>query len=345
MTGEKATDVSDASGTMLFDVAHRVWSTEMIELLDFSPDHFPQAYESIEITGTVLPGIAKELGINTDVPVIAGAGDQAAAAISCGAFEEGVLVANIGSGGIIFLALDSPKIDPTLGLHTFCHAIRDKWHFLGVVQTAGLALRWFRDTFGQEEQEIAQTQHTDVYDVLVQKAREIAPGCDGLVFLPYLMGERSPHRDPFARGVFFGASMHHHKGYFIRALLEGVAYAMRDCVESAREAGVQLAKYYTGSSGGYQAQLWREIQADILGADLISLKTVESSACGAALLAGAASGLYDDIQAIQQDFTEELWHTLSDHGRSGLYENYYKIYRKLYVQLQSVFQETARLKN
>ncbi|MGI6148810.1 MAG: xylulokinase [Firmicutes bacterium] len=341
LTGVPGTDVSDASGTMLFDVARRTWSEELVRTLDIPLRWLPPAYESGEIVGNLLPEVATELGLRAGIPVIAGAGDQAAAGVACGALTEGVAAANIGSGGIVFIAMDSPKVDPSFGVHTFCHAVEGKWHLLGVVQTAGLALKWFTKTFCREEAAAAEICDKNVYDVLLQKASHVPPGCEGLVFLPYLMGERSPHRDPNARGVFFGAQLHHGKEYFTRAVLEGVAFAMRDCVETARQMGVKLDTYYTGAGGGYQGRLWRQIQADIFGANLVTLNVQESSASGAAMLAGHACGLYESLEAAYRAGVQPLWYTEYDESNHARYQSLYTVYRRLYTNLRSLFKELA----
>ena len=337
MTGRIATDVSDASGTMLFDVVRRTWSEELLELLEIPLNWLPPAYESSQIVGMLLPSAARELGISENIPVIAGAGDQAAAAVAWGALSEGVVAANIGSGGIVFITVDSPKVDPNFGVHTFCHAVEGKWRFLGVVQTAGLALKWFLDSFCREEFDAARICGLDPYDVLLRKAGNVVQGCEGLTFLPYLMGERSPHRNPDARGVFFGMQFHHKKEHFIRAVLEGVAFAMRDCVETVRALGVKIDKYNTGSGGGYQGQLWRQIQADIFGDNLTSLDVKESSATGAGMLAGFACGMYESLENAFKSGVAQRWYTEYDLSSHHQYEENYQLYKQLYINLRSLF--------
>ncbi len=284
LTGDKATDVSDASGTLLFDVKRRDWSGEMFDAVEIDRKLFPKVFESIEITGTVSAAGARETGLLAGTPVVAGAGDNAAGAIGMGIVRPGMVSATIGTSGVIFAVTDAPVLDARGRIHTLCHAVPNRWHLTGVTQGAGLSLRWFRDNFGA----------VDSYEDLTAKAEEIPSGADGAIWLPYLMGERTPHLDSGARAAFVGLTASHTKAHLVRAVLEGIAFSLRDSIEIFRELQIPLASIRLGG-GGARSALWQQIQADVYGQTVETIEAEEGAAFGAAILAGVGTGAWETV--------------------------------------------------
>jgi xylulokinase len=289
LTGERATDVADASGTLLLDVAHRRWSDSMLDSLHIEESCLPALYESSEITGRVSQQAAAETGLREGTPVVAGAGDQAAGAVGMGIVRPGAVSATIGTSGVVFAATDRPALDRRGRVHTFCHAIPNRWHVMGVTQAAGLSLRWFRDQFGPRD-----TSDGYPYDSLCKEAALAPPGSDGVLWAPYLMGERTPHLDPNARAAFTGLTMSHRRAHVIRAILEGVAYSLRDTLTIFAEMDVPVETIRLGG-GGARAPLWRQIQADVYGRAVEVLAAEEGAAYGAALLAGVGARVWSSV--------------------------------------------------
>ncbi len=342
LTGEFATDVSDASGTLLFDVTHRRWSKEMLSALDLDSSLLPQAYESPEITGELTREAALLTGLVAGTPVVGGAGDQAASAVGNGIVLPGLTSATLGSSGVMFAYTGDPKLDPGGRIHTFCHAVPGKWHVMGVTQGAGLSLRWFRDHFGMTEEWYAGLTDIDVYDLLMNEAAKAPAGSNSLLFLPYLMGERTPHLDPEARGMWFGLTAVHTRSHLIRAILEGVAFSLRDSLEIFKELEIPVEQI-RASGGGSRSFLWRQIQADIYDKELVTLKTSEGSAFGAALLAGVGARTYASVeesarQAIQ--IRECLYPRLSNRN---VYDRLYEVYRSLYPAVRGMAHRLSEL--
>jgi xylulokinase len=315
LTGEFATDVSDASGTLLFDVTNRRWSHEMLSALDLDAKLLPRAYESVEITGQITPEAAVLTGLSAGTPVVGGAGDQAASAVGNGIVEPG---------------------------HTFCHAVPGKWHVMGVTQGAGLSLRWFRDNFGASECWFARHTDADAYDLIIDEARKIPPGSGGVLWLPYLMGERTPHLDAQARGMWFGLTAVHTRAHLIRSILEGVAFSLRDSIEIFRELKIPVEQIRS-SGGGSRNFTWREIQADIFGRELVTLRTSEGSAFGAALLAGVAAKTYSSVSeaAAESIQVKESMTPLAENVKA--YDRYYQVYRDLYPAVRDLAHTLANL--
>ncbi|NNE99470.1 MAG: xylulokinase [Pyrinomonadaceae bacterium] len=284
MTGKVATDVSDASGTLMLDVSKRKWSAEVISRLGINHELLPAVYESHELTGEVTENCAAETGLEAGIPVVAGAGDNAAGAIGMGTVGPGQTSVTIGTSGVAFTVIDKPKIDLKGRIHTFCHAIPDRWHLTGVTQAAGYSLKWFRDNFGAGKD----------YVELVSEAEEIEPGADGLIWTPYLMGERTPHVDPNARASLIGLTASHTNAHVVRAILEGVAFSLKDCLEVFRELDLPIGRIRLGG-GGAKSDLWRKIQADIYGQTVETIAAEEGAAFGAALLAGVGAGAWSSI--------------------------------------------------
>ncbi len=288
LTGERATDVADASGTLLLDVANRRWSKAMLNLAQMEESLLPQLYESPEICGQISDAGADATGLQKGTPVVAGAGDQAAGAIGMGIVSPGTVSATIGTSGVVLAATDRPALDSRGRVHTFCHAVPGRWIAMGVTQAAGLSLRWFRDQFGSDD------RHKQSYESLTAEAAKAPPGCDGLLWAPYLMGERTPYLDPAARGMLVGLTASHTRGHVIRAILEGVAFSLRDTFTIFREMEVPVTKIRLGG-GGARSPLWRQIQADIYGQPVETVEAEEGAAYGAAILAGVGAKTWSSV--------------------------------------------------
>ena len=313
LTGEHAIDVADASGTLLFDVARRRWSQEMLEALELDPAWLPRALESPEISGTTAAGLT----------VAAGAGDQAAAALGVGVDRPGPVSVVLGTSGVVFAALPAFAADPQARVHAFCHAVPGGWHAMGVMLSAAGSLRWLRDTLGAGRG----------YDELIAAAGEWSPGTEGLTFLPYLTGERTPHADPHARAAFAGLTLRHDLGAFVRAVLEGVAYGLRDSLELLRELGVDPRAGHA-SGGGARSELWLRILASVLGMPIRRAATDEGSAFGAALLGGVAAGVFRDVHEAVAACVRLLDAVEPDPQWSTAYQRGYDRFRLLYPALR-----------
>jgi xylulokinase len=317
LTGEYATDVSDASGTLFLDVKARDWSAEILGALEVSREHMPDVYEGSEATGTLRRGAAEELGLPPGIPVAAGGGDNAAAAVGTGIVAPGLVSSSVGTSGVLFAHTQGFNPDPSGRLHAFCHAVPGAYHLMAVTLSAGGSLSWWRDTIGGD------------FDEMVGAASEIPPGSEGLVFLPYLSGERTPHLDPGARGAFFGLTARHGVPHMTRAVMEGVAFSLREGLEIMRGLGVPIEDV-RATGGGARSALWRFLQADVYGEPVRRTAADEGPAYGAALLAGVAAGAYADVGEASSvvRLREEV--TEPDPGRARAYEEYYAVYRSLY---------------
>ena len=291
LTGEFATEVSDASGMQLLDVPGRCWSQEVLEKLDIDPALLAKVYESPEVTGEITSRAAELTGLKAGTPVVGGAGDNAAAAVGTGVVRDGKAFTTIGTSGVVFAHTDNISIDPQGRVHTFCCAVPGAWHVMGVTQGAGLSLKWFRDNFCQAEKDTAAGMGVDPYVLMDQEAGQSPIGCNRLLYLPYLMGERTPHLDPDCRGVFFGLSAMHTKRDLLRAVMEGVTYSQRDSVEILRGMGVELSEMLACGGGG-TSPLWRQMLADTYNCPVKTVQSKEGPALGVAILAGVGVGLY-----------------------------------------------------
>ena len=289
LTGDRATDVADASGTLLFDVANRVWSEEMLAATEIDARVLPRAFESIEVTGSVSTSGAEATGLRPGTPVVAGAGDQAAGAVGMGIVRPGAVSATIGTSGVVFAATDHPALDPKGRVHTFCHAVPERWHVMGVTQGAGLSLRWFRDQFGA-----GASDGRDSYERLMEEAASVPAGAEGLLWAPYLMGERTPHLDPHARAALVGLTASHSRSHVVRAILEGVAFSLRDTFEIFKEMNVPVENIRLGG-GGARSHVWRQIQAEVYGRMVETVEAEEGAAYGAALLAGVGARAWASV--------------------------------------------------
>jgi xylulokinase len=289
LTGERAIDMADASGTLLLDVARRRWSREMLRAAGIDERLLPALYESPEVCGKVSPDGATATGLKPGTPVVAGAGDQAAGATGMGIVAAGAVSATIGTSGVVFASTGRPALDPKGRLHTFCHAVPGRWHVMGVTQAAGLSLRWFRDQFGA-----GRDDGRDPYERLSEEAAAVPPGSDGLLWTPYLMGERTPHLDANARGALVGLTASHTRGHVIRAILEGVAFSLRDSFTIFGEMQVPVSRIRLGG-GGARSKLWRQIQADVYGHEVEIVEAEEGAAYGAAILAGVGARIWPSV--------------------------------------------------
>jgi xylulokinase len=290
LTGDKATDVADASGTLLFDVGARKWSGDMLDAMTLKAGILPRAYESFEMTGVVGTEGARAAGLRAGTPVVAGGGDQAAGAVGMGIVRPGAVSATIGTSGVVFAATDRPALDPQGRVHTFCHAVPGRWHIMGVTQGAGLSLRWFRDTFGA-----GADDGRDPYERLIDEAARVGAGADGVLWAPYLMGERTPHLDAHARAALVGLNASHGRGHIVRAILEGVAFSLKDSFSIFQQMQVPVGSVRLGG-GGARAPLWRQIQADVYGYPVEIVEAEEGAAYGAALLAGVGGTVWKTVE-------------------------------------------------
>jgi len=340
MSGTFATEVSDASGTLLFAVPERTWCGEVLEKLEVAPDLLPPCYESEEVTAEVSKSAAKELGILAGTPIVGGGGDQAAGATGNGIVRSGVLSATLGTSGVLFAFADEVQTDPQGRVHTFCHAVRGKWHVMGVMLAAGGSLQWWRNQMAEVEQRQAQEAGRETYEILCGKAASVEPGSEGLLFLPYLTGERTPHADPHARGGWVGLNIRHTRAHLIRALLEGVGFGMRDSLEIIRGMGVPVREIRV-SGGGARSALWRQILADIYAHDVCTINATEGPAYGVALLAAVGTGCFATIEEACDAAIEVTSTTTHDPQVAALYDRYYAIYRRLYPALKPVFRDIS----
>lgn len=328
LTGVAAVDVAGGSGTGLFDLADRTWSRPVLEALELDPELFPRAHEGPEITGQLSREAAGATGIPAGTPVVAGGGDQSANAVGVGATTSGLMALSLGTSGVVFAASDSVKIDHEARVQAFCHAVPDRWHMMGVMLSAAGSLRWFRDTLAPGVD----------YDDLMRGAAEAPAGSEGLLFLPYLSGERTPHPDPKARGAFVGLTTSHDLRHMTRAVLEGVAFGLRDGLDLMLAAGVARPDAIRASGGGTKSHLWRQILADVLEARIDTVATEEGAAYGAALLASVGAGMHDTVEsAVKQNVVSK---PATEPGPdTGTYRQGHRRYRQLYPVLYPIFHD------
>jgi len=339
LSGEFFTDVSDASGMGLLDVAQRNWSDEMREACGVPRDWLAEVTESPVASTKVSAEAAKLTGLKEGTPIIAGGGDQAAQAVGCGIVREGVVSATFGTSGVVFAHADEYLVEPHGRLHAFCHAVPGKWHLMGVMLSAAGSFQWYRNALGQEEVAAAKAAGKDPYEVLSAAAEDAPAGCEGLLFLPYLSGERTPHPDPHARGVFFGLSLRHQKKHLTRSVMEGITFGMRDSLELMRDLGIAPTEVIA-SGGGAKSPFWRQMMADIFGATITTNNASEGAALGAAILAGVGSGAYESVEAACEQTLREINRTEAGEHRA-IYNDFYTHYAALYPALKPRFAALA----
>ena len=342
LTGEFATEVSDASGMQLLDVPHRRWSDELLEKLSIDRSMLGRVYESPEVTGVISKEAAARTGLREGTPVVGGAGDNAAAAVGTGVVRAGRAFTTIGTSGVVFAHTDAPSIDPAGRVHTFCCAVPGAWHVMGVTQGAGLSLKWFRDQFCGGEMETAAQMGVDPYVLMDKEAATVPIGANRLLYLPYLMGERTPHLDPDARGVFFGLSAIHQRKDLLRAVMEGVSYSLRDCLEVFGEMGI-APESMLACGGGGKSPLWRQMLADLYHCPVAVAQSQEGPALGAAILAMVGAGEYASVPQACDAVIRigDPQPPIPEH--SAAYAPYYQLYRALYPALKAQYAALAQL--
>ena len=333
LTGTLATEVSDASGTLLLDVANRRWSTELLGKLDLDPALLPPVHESTEVTSELSADAAKATGLRAGVPLVGGGGDQAAGAVGNGIVKTGVVSAALGTSGVVFAHSDNMQVDPAGRAHTFCHAVPGRWHVMGVVLSAAGSLQWFRDKVCPE---------TEDFDAITAAAADVPAGCEGLYFLPYLSGERTPHADPHARGAWVGLSLRTDRAAMGRAVLEGATYAMRDSLEIVRELNIPVGEIRL-SGGGAKSDFWRQLQADVYDQPCALTNAAEGPAYGAALLAMAGTGEYENVEAACEAAITVTDRVAPDPRTAETYEKLYPGYAALYQALKPRFAAAAEI--
>ena len=327
LTGEYAMDKADGAGTVLFDLKARDWSDKILSELEIPRAWMPRTFEGTEFTGVVNEEAARLTGLKVGTPVAAGGGDQAAGAVGVGAVEPGIVGLTVGTSGVVFATTPSALIEPDGRLHAFCHAVPGMWHFMGVMLSAAGSLQWYRDTLAPDVS----------FDDLLKEAEVIPAGSEGLQFLPYLSGERTPHPDPLARGAFIGLTLRHSRAHMTRAVLEGVAFGLKDSFTLIQNAGLGAITQVRGSGGGVKGVLSRQILASVLEAELVTVNTTEGGAYGAALLAGVGAGAWSDVASACKACIRITGSTLPVEKEAAVYRQSYAVYRDLYPALKSSF--------
>ena len=333
LTGRFATDKAGAGGTLLLDVRARDWSKEVLDALEIPAERLPPTHEGPEVTGEISAEAAEATGLKAGTPVVAGGGDQAAQAVGVGAVEAGTMALTLGTSGVVFAPSSEPVVEEGGRVHAFPHAVPGRWHAMGVMLSAAGSLRWYRDTLADGLP----------YDHLLAEAADVRPGSEGLLFLPYLTGERTPHPDPLARGAFVGLTVRHGRGHMTRAVLEGIAFGLRDSFRLMQEAGVPAPEEVRISGGGARSPLWRQIIADVLGTELVGVGTTEGAAYGAALLAGVGADVWPSAEAACADVVETQDLVTPDLALHDQYEAAYEAYRALYPALRTSFEKLAEV--
>lgn len=331
LAGVHATEVSDASGTALFDVKNRRWSREVLDAAGIPYEWMPDCAESPEATGRISAEGSRSTGLPEGVPVVGGGGDQAAGAVGAGVVETGIVSSTIGTSGVVFAYADQPATDPKLRIHTFCHAVPGKWHVMGVHLSSGGSLRWLRD----------EVYHEGDYRSINGDAEKAPAGSEGLIFLPYLTGERTPYPDPYAKGTFFGLTLRHTRGHIARSVMEGVAYSLRDSFEIFKELGVKIGQV-RAAGGGAKSPLWRQINADVVGAEHVTLSVDEGPALGAALLAAVGAGRYETVADACRAAIRVRETVAPIAENVAAYNRLYPVYRALYPALKEQFAAVSK---
>lgn len=343
LTGEMATEVSDASGMLLLDVVKRNWSKPLLSKLELDPSLFATCYESEQATGTLLPSVASQLGLSSDCIVVGGAGDCAANAVGNGIVKKGHLASSLGTSGVMFVHSDDVQVDPEGRLHTFCHAVHGKWHMMGVSLSAAGSLEWFCQKLCQEiTSGKTSGKKVDPYEILNREAESVPAGSEGLFFLPYLAGERTPHADPDARGCFVGLTLKHTRGHMVRSIMEGVAFALRDSLAIIKEMDVPVRQIRVGG-GGAKSDLWRQIQADAFGQKVFRINAEQGPAFGVALLAAVGAGEYKRIEEACSATIHTTDDTVPNRKAKAFFDKSFPIYQQLYQSLKDDFQAISKL--
>lgn len=339
LTGECLGDVSDASGTALFDVGERRWSDEMLAAFEVPRGWLPAITESSAASAKFSEAAAAETGLTAGTPIAGGAGDQAAQAVGAGIVREGLVSVTLGTSGVVFAATDDYRPEPQGRLHAFCHAVPNQWHLMGVMLSAAGSFRWYRDVLCAAECAQAEREKRDIYDLLTEQAASAPAGCEGLLFLPYLTGERTPHPDPYARGAFCGLTIRHTKAHLTRAVLEGITFGLRDSLALIQDLGLAIEQV-RASGGGARSAFWRQMLADVFDSEIVTVNVTQGAAYGAALLAGVATGVYATVP----DACAKVVQTGQSHSPGAARDCYaalYPRYRALYPALAAEFRALA----
>lgn len=335
LSGEHFSDVSDASGTSLLNVGERNWSEEMCDALGISRSFLPEVTESTVASTRVSAEAAAATGLLEGTPIAAGGGDQAAQAVGSGIVREGIVSATLGTSGVVFAHSDEYRVEPNGLLHAFCHAVPGKWHLMGVMLSAAGSFDWYKNTLGGVEERQAQESGANVFDLLTKQAATAPAGSEGLMFLPYLSGERTPHPDPNARGTFFGMTLRHSKPHMTRAVLEGITYGMNDSLQLMRNLGLDISEV-RASGGGAKSDFWLQMQADIYSSRVVTTNVTEGAAFGAAVLGGVASGIYTDLDSAANQIVKSTGET-NPGSDQEIYADFYPEYQALYPALKDRF--------
>ncbi len=346
LTGEPTVEVTDASGSFLLDVGQRKWSDRMFEVCGLPKDIVPaRVYESCDVVGCLRDELAQELGLRPGIPVVGGAGDQPAGGIGNGVYREGVVSATIGTSGVVYAATSKPIADrQRRAALCFCHAAPGTWSLFGCTLAAGGSFKWARDTLFADQKEACAARGEDVYDVMTDLAAQVKPSSEGLTFLPYLNGERTPYPDEHARGVFCGLSYRHGLGEICRSVMEGVTYSLRDTIEILREFDVQVDEV-RASGGGAKSALWRQMQADIYNATVVTTNLQEGPSAGAAIMAAVGAGAFRSVGEACDSIVKVVSRTEPAPRSVALYEEFYQVYRSLYPTLKDTFARQSGLVN
>ena len=333
LTGRLCTEMSDAAGTLLLDVSQRTWSEEIIRSLDLDPNIFPELLESTDIVGTLKTDLASSLGLDAGVQVVAGGADNACAAVGNGVVEEGIVLVSIGSSGTVLTQTDKMRYDPKGRIHSFCHSVPSKWYLMGVMLSAGLSMSWLKN-------EILMTDN----DTINAEASKVPPGSEGVIFSPYLFGERTPHRDSKARGTFFGLSSFHTRGHLIRSVFEGVAFGLKESLDLLSKMGV-CPNEIRLTGGGAKSSLWCQILSDVLNSPVVLMESDEGPAYGAALIAAAGVGIFPDLPNAARSTVKTKGCITPDPLNAKLYAEIYPVYQGLYASLKDQYAEAFRIFN
>lgn len=335
LTGIFATEVSDASGMQMLDINTRDWSDELLNALDIDKNILADVYESTIVSGKVTEEASKLTNLAIDTPVVGGAGDQAAGAIGSGIVSEGIISTVIGTSGVVFASTNTPRFDKDGRVHTLCHAVPGKWHVMGVTQGAGLSLNWFKRTFCAKEIEESKKLNVNIYDLLSERASRSKPGSNGIVYLPYLMGERTPHIDPNVKGGFFGVSLINNHDDFVRSILEGVSFSLKNCMDIIEDMNVKIEDVRV-SGGGAESSVWRQILADTFQYPLTTVKASEGPALGVAILAGVGAGIYESVEEACNKIIKGNTKVEPNTDLKEIYSKVYKVYNSLYPRIKDI---------
>ncbi len=340
LTGEFFSEVSDASGTSMLNVGERNWSDQILSGMGWPREWLPEVTESTVASAAVSADAAARTGLSAGTPVVAGGGDQAAQAVGCGIVREGMVSATLGTSGVVFAQSDDYRVEPEGKLHAFCHAVPGKWHLMGVMLSAAGSFQWYKNRLGGEEKASEEEGNGNAYDLLTEDAASVPPGCEGLIFLPYLSGERTPHPDPHARGAFVGLTLRHAKAHMTRAVLEGVSFGLKDSLSLMQQLGVRPDRVVL-SGGGARSSLWKQMLADVFETPCALVNSREGAAYGAALLASVGCGNHPGVEEAAKAWIKETERIEVGEEHSD-YKRNYSIYQSLYPSLKATFGQLSQ---